>query len=320
MARVALVCVTVVLAVGGGGASGAGQKGAGPVVIATGYGSVWVGTGAGFVVRIDPRTRRVAQRIDVSRTSVAGLVPAYGGVWVATGTGLLSRIDPRTRRVTDLWRPDVCTSTSVAVAAGAIWVLDFHHERICRIDPLRRRISRRVWIEAGRPLTLWSDGTRLWLDVEVDPKPPPVEDHLEHVRQIALDPHTGAPLGPAIDTSGWVGFSGGLGSLWAADPVARTLARIDPSNGITVALRTGVDASWAPTAGFGALWLPAGRALLRLDPASLADVAAVPVAASSVAVGSGAVWVLSMADGTVTEVDPRTNDVVGRPIAIVTKP
>jgi hypothetical protein len=49
-------------------------------------------------------------------------------------------------------------------------------------------------------------------------------------------------------------------------------------------------------------------------------VAEVPVAASMVAVGSGAVWALSIGDGTVTKIDPRTNQVVGRPIVIVPKP
>jgi streptogramin lyase len=252
------------------------------------------------------------QRFDVSFTSVQGLVPAYGRLWVATGTGLLKRIDPKTGRVDDVRSPDVCTSESVAVAAGAVWVLDFHHKRLCRID-----VSRRVWIDAGEPLTLWSDSARLWLSVNVDPKPPMVEDHLEHVRLVALDAQTGAPLGPTIDTAGWVRHSAGFGSLWASDPIERTLARIDPVSGRVVVRRSGVDAVAAPAAGFGALWLPAGRSLVRLDPESLAVVAELPVAASEVAVGAGGVWVLS--GGTVTKVDPRTNRVVGRPIPIAPK-
>lgn len=318
----ALVSVAVLLLFAASVASGSEQKGDGPVWIATGYGSVWVGTGGGAVIRIDPRTHRVVRRFDLSFTSVQGLVPAYRSLWVATGTGLLKRIDPRTGLVHDIWTPNVCTSESVAVAAGAIWVLDFHHKRLCRVDPARNRITRRIWIDGGEPLTLWSDSSRLWLTVNIDPKPPMVEENLEHVRLVALDPRTGAPLGPTIDTAGWVGFSTGFGSLWAADPSARTLARVDPISGRMIAVRSGVDSTAAPRPGFCALWLPAGRTLQRLDPDSLALVAEIPVAASAVAVGSGGVWVLNTGDGTrgtVWEIDPRTNRVVGLPIPIVAK-
>jgi streptogramin lyase len=318
MARAAVITFAVLL-LAAASATASQRKGNGPVWIATGYGSVWVGTGGGAVVRIDPRARRVVRRYDLSFTSVAGLAPAYGQVWVATGTGLLKRIDTKTGKVDDVWSRDVCTSQSVAVAAGAVWVLDFHRKRLCRIDPARRRISRRVWIDAGEPLTLWSDSSRLWLSVNVDPKPPMVEDNLEHVRLVALDPQTGAPLGPTIDTAGWVGFSAGFGSLWASNPIAHTLARIDPVSGRVLVLRSGIGSIGAPRAGFEALWLPTGRTLARLDPESLAMTAEVPVAASAVAVGAGGVWVLDTGDGTrgtVTKVDPSTNRVVGRTIPV----
>jgi hypothetical protein len=222
--------------------------------------------------------------------------------------------------VRDIWTPNACTSQSVAVASGAVWVLDGARKRLCRIDPASNRVIRRTWIDAEEPLTLWSDSFRLWLGTNADPKPPMVEDNLEHVRQIALDPRTGASLGATIDAAGWIGFSAGFGSLWAADPVERTLARLDPASGRELVRRPGVDSTTAPAAGFGSLWLPTGRTLRRLDPCSLAVVAEVPVAASMVAVGSGAVWALSIGDGTVTKIDPRTNQVVGRPIVIVPKP
>lgn len=290
-------------------------------MIATGYGDVWLGTGAGSVIRIDAQTSRIVQRIEVSFSSVQRLVAAYGSMWVATGTGLLTRIDPVTGRVHEIRARDQCTSASVAVAAGTIWVLDFHHKRLCRVDPARNRITRRLPVDQGEPLTLSvaSDPSRLWLGANMDPKPPLVEDNLEHVRLIGLDPHSGMQVGPAIDTAGWVGFSRAFGSLWAADPVAETLARIDPLSGRTIAIRLGVDAGVAPTAGFGSLWLPAGTTLQRLDPRTLATVAEIPIPASGVAVGSGAVWVLNSGDGTrgtVAKVDPRTNRVVGRPIVV----
>jgi streptogramin lyase len=321
--RLIIVGVAVVMLIATGAASGSSEKGDGPKWIVTGYGSVWVGTGDGSVIRIDPRTHRIVQRIDVSFTMVQGLAPAYGSLWVATGTGLLKRIDPATGRVRDIWTPDVCTSQSVAVAAGSVWVLDSFRKRLCRIDPARNSVIRRISIDGGEPLTLRSDSRRLWLGTNTDPKPPMVEDHLERIRLLALDPSTGLPLGPRIDTAGWVGFSAGFGSLYANDPIAGTVARMDPASGRTIALRSGLASAAAPAAGLGAIWLPVGTALRRLDPDSLASVAEVPVAADLVAVGAGGVWALDTGDGTrgtVTKVDPRTNRVVGRPIRIVPEP
>jgi hypothetical protein len=303
----------------GGPASAHTLKGDGPRTIATGYGSVWVGTGSGFVVRINPRTNRVIQRIDVSSPlSVQRLVPAYGSMWVATSTSLPRRIDARTGRVRMIWARDWCTAPSIAVVAGRVWVLDGLQHRLCEIDPSRNRLRRNVQLAWKAPLHLWSDGSRLWLAVNADPKPPMVEDNLERVRQIALDPHTGSPLGPAIDTAGWTGFSAGFGSLWAMDPITRTLARFDPFAGRLIATSSGIAAGAAPVSGFGSLWLAGGERVQRFDPVTLAPVAEVPLPASMLAVGSGAVWALS-SDGTrgiVRKIDPRTNRVVGRPIAI----
>ena len=295
------------------------SKGDGPNQIATGYGSVWIGTGGGSVIRIDPRRYRIVQRHDVSFTSVYDLVPAYGAMWAATGSGLLQRIDARSGRVRECWTRNACSSRSVAVAGGAVWVLDFHHKRLCRIDPGRNRVIRRVWIDVGEPLIMWSDARRLWLATNVDPKPPLVEENLEHVRLIALDPRTGTPLGTTVETSGWVAFSSGFGSLWGSDPIADKLTRVDATTGRTLVVRAGISGAGAPAAGFRALWLPLGDRLARLDPESLEQVAEVPVAADDVAVGAGGVWVLDTGDGTrgvVRKVDPQTNRVVGPAIAV----
>jgi hypothetical protein len=199
-------------------------------------------------------------------------------------------------------------------------VLDGAGRQLRRIDPARNRIAANVEITAGEPLWLWADPSHLWLLVNTDPKPPMVEDPLDHVRLIALDPADGRALGPVIETVGWTRFSSGFGSLWATDQVARTLVRIDPSSGNTIAARSGVVSIVGPVPGFGSLWLPDGATLRRLDPRSLATVAAVEAPGSTLAVGAGAVWLLGNGDGThgtVAKVDPHTNRVVGRPIAIV---
>jgi streptogramin lyase len=322
MTRLVLAVLLAGLVFMGASANGAALKGDGPTTIATGYGSVWVGTGSGSVIRIDARTRRVVQRIKV-HGFVGDLVPAYGSIWVSSGTALVHRIEPATGRVTEIWSRDLWTVTALAVSAGRVWVLDGAHRQLRRIDPARNRIDARLELPPGEPIWLWADPTHLWLHLNSNPKPPLVEDDLAHVRLVALDPADGRLAGPAIETAGWIRYSAGFGSLWATDQIARTLTRLDPSTGRAISSRSDVVSIVAPVAGFGSLWLPDGATVRRLDPRSLATVAAVDATGATLAVGSGAVWLLSTGDGTrgaVTQIDPGTNRVVGRPIPIVPKP
>jgi virginiamycin B lyase len=67
-------------------------------------------------------------------------------------------------------------------------------------------------------------------------------------------------------------------------------------------------------AGFGSVWVAAFGALVRLDAATGAVVARIPVDGRpwGVATGEGAVWVGNLTNGTVARVDPATNTVVWR--------
>jgi streptogramin lyase len=66
-----------------------------PRGVAAGFGSVWVSIGgADKVVRIDPKSAKVAQTIDVG-PGPEGITVGPKSVWVADGlTGALTRIDP----------------------------------------------------------------------------------------------------------------------------------------------------------------------------------------------------------------------------------
>src|SRR5205823_1514296 len=71
-----------------------------PEGIAVGYGSVWVTDGGQqTVLRIDPRTRRIAQTIGLG-TDVRTLAVGFSSIWVAGGdSAAVTRIDPSTNRV-----------------------------------------------------------------------------------------------------------------------------------------------------------------------------------------------------------------------------
>src|SRR5918992_5508790 len=92
----AVVAGSLVLAVAAAPASATRAKGEGPVALAAGYGSLWIGLGNGDVLRVDPRTRRVTRVFDYDGCCgfVHGLAAAYGSIWLADGL-FVTRLDPR---------------------------------------------------------------------------------------------------------------------------------------------------------------------------------------------------------------------------------
>jgi hypothetical protein len=118
---------------------------------ATGFGSVWVSESqGGDILRVDPRTRRVAARIPAR--SEASVAAGAGAVWAVQRTsGNLGRpvlrIDPRTNRVVARIPQrgpsgDTFAGYFVTVAGSRVWVLSGTGALL--IDPATNRVVRQV--------------------------------------------------------------------------------------------------------------------------------------------------------------------------------
>jgi YVTN family beta-propeller protein len=143
--------------------------------VAFGAGSVWVSSGnydmgppeprgpGDVVLRIDPQTNRVVDRIPVDPPS--GLAFGHGSVWATSaGHGTLSRIDPQTGEVVakiDVGRAPV--DVAVDESSGAVWVASVdlpnnyggygipqHSEdrNLTRVDPETNRVVAEIPIGA----------------------------------------------------------------------------------------------------------------------------------------------------------------------------
>lgn len=106
----------------------------------------------------------------------------------------------------------------------------------------------------------------------------------------------------------------GFGRVWI--PHCDTATSVIVVDAATQQLVGRVQDAWplAVAFGFGSAWMPGEpgdqQELLRVDPASLAVVARIPVGQGATAVaGPDAIWVLNGGDGTVSRVDPTTNAV-----------
>jgi YVTN family beta-propeller protein len=103
------------------------------------------------------------------------------------------------------------------------------------------------------------------------------------------------------------------GAVWVSDAERGKLLRIDPDTG-TSRIVADLDASPCEiTAGAGSLWVATQSGKLdRVNPENGRVVARIPVGATSyqAVLTPGVVWVSNRDDGTLTQVDPATNDVV----------
>ncbi len=103
-------------------------------------GSVWVlSDKKGKLSRIDPRTNKISDVIDVAPNSFAAAA-GYGSVWITntgddpTKNGSVQRIDPKTNKV-------IATITVgkqprfLAVGEGGVWTLNQTDGSVTRVDP-----------------------------------------------------------------------------------------------------------------------------------------------------------------------------------------
>jgi YVTN family beta-propeller protein len=132
----------------------------------------------------------------------------------------------------------------------------------------------------------------------------------DHKAVLRIDPATGAVSDriPVANDPSDLAF--GDGALWAGSTVAGVIARIDPAEGkVTQNLKLGVTEA-ALAFGLGSLWVadPNDRALIRIDPdTGKKQTIQLPEEPSDVAVGEAGVWVASHGGGTITQIDPRSN-------------
>jgi streptogramin lyase len=278
-----------------------------------GAGSLWVGAWRDReVVRIDPRSNRVAARFPAGGPNPAGLAVDAATIWVVhPDTDEVVRLDPRTGRVVARIRLDPLPfefapgdrrflPSLVAVGAGAGWVgtsrgavarIDAASNRVAAVIKLARRgaegiavAGRIVWVaEGGHGLARIDAATNrllgtVRLDVQAD--------------RVAAD-------GGTI----WVGGRSTDPSFEAAGAVAR----LDAASGrVREIVPSGLPTGLA--VGVGAVWITerdaAGAALECIAPdASPSAMTGLP-ALGELAVGGGAIWAADRRGSLVYRLDP----------------
>jgi streptogramin lyase len=318
MVRRFVAVAALALAVTGGLAAGAPLKGDGPISIAAAYGSVWVGTGGGTLVRIDAASGRIQTRLLreplLQYGYVRALAVGFGSVW-AGDRWELARVNPSTNRVRLIegvaWVPG-----QLGIGAGALWVAD-NERGIFRVDPRRLRVVARIPAAQGRPSALAAGPAGVW--AVLVPPGPFAPDATRVVRRIDLRTNRLRP--PVARSKCDFALAVGPSAVWVSDLCAKTVTRIDARTGARGRPIPVGEAAISLAVGQGSVWvLSQGDAtVLRVDPRTERIVARIPAPGISIAAGAGAVWVLSFGDGRfgyVRKIDPGSNRVVGAPIRV----
>jgi DNA-binding SARP family transcriptional activator/ABC-type branched-subunit amino acid transport system substrate-binding protein/streptogramin lyase len=205
-----------------------------PTSIAAGLGSVWLTDGSSRLVRIDPTTVKVVERIALHHP-LNGVAVGTGSVWAISGAGaIVFRIDRRgrvTARVPIVSEPGFESPYPLAidVGEGAVWVLNSNTATVTRIDPAQRTVSAtipigiervpvRLAVGAGSAWVASSDGTLARIDVATNAVDIiPVGHRLKDV----------AVAGDRV----WVSAGAGLSSAvnLHASPTGQTVVALPPS-------------------------------------------------------------------------------------------
>ena len=263
------------------------RTGSGPCGAASGFGSVWVAVYAtGRLVRIDPQTNRVVQRIRIAR-GVCPLAIAAGSVWVASDrTDTVYRVDPRRGQILARLRVSHWPAY-LAAGLGRVWVSSFEHGHVTEISTRTNRMIR-VYRFPGNPSGLARTGGTLWVAFGRTGKT------LARV-DIATHRITRVPIGHA-----GAGFLSALGgSLWTTTSDGYAV-RVDTRTGRVIATfaihGTPAEVAAAPD---GTIWVAEKErdTITRIDPVAnrVIDVVAAGDGALSIAVAGGDMWVTNFA-------------------------
>ena len=244
--------------------------------VAVGAGSVWVSSADGFadaVLRVDPATGRVVDRMPVPAESATSLAFGRGSVWVASSErDTLLRIDPRTGEVAaEIEVGRGAMDVAANGGSGDVWVAfggGYEAKKLSRVDPETERVVAEIpiaaqaryggaWTVAAGEGAVWAqsaDGGELF---KVDPA----------TNEVVAERDLG-------DYSDGLAVYGG--AVWSVNQVTvgTRLYRVDPRTTRVVASEHGPDPSEGGfgglygqlVAGGGFVWFQSENRLTRIAP------------------------------------------------------
>jgi outer membrane protein assembly factor BamB len=279
--------------------------------------------------RADAPAARLVATIPLDGTPGSTAIGS-GAVWVATLEGDVLRIDPRTNRVAGApirFAPkDEHNNVTVRAGNGAVFALDGNRGRIARIDAGLGRVTVRRTLGGIVSGATVADGV-VWV-LHWDMRAGRPIDELVRLDAATLRPVGRAvPIGrPARIGPQAADVEAAGGVAWVTNGVQGTVMRFDSAAGTSTTIRVGIgvadsalvgDTLWVPDAWGGALTPVDARSLRLPDAALHTDY---PFSAAG---ADGALWVVAQTGyagpggpSRLYRVDPKTRTIIGRPVDV----
>jgi sugar lactone lactonase YvrE len=202
--------------------------------IAVGAGRVWVtrlSQGPGEVIRIDPRTNRVAG--PPIKVGPGPVQIAFGGgaVWVQdTSPESVMRVDPATGQVSTFVGTDAVAYGSfvvgaVAVGYGSLWTV--RNDTLTRFDPRTGKVVASVRILRAQAVAIGAG--EVWVLASPRSSSPTLFDAIKHTGALwEVDPPSNRIVARPVplDASGPIAVTSAGRSVWVADVSGEALTRL----------------------------------------------------------------------------------------------
>jgi len=185
-------------------------------------GSVWVVSyGGRSVIRVNPRTNRVARRIALpgARGGGSGITAAGGAVWAGQTQGsAVFRIDPRTNRVVVV-RTGKVGPAWFSSSGDAVWFSNIYDNTVMRLDPATRKVTATIPVQST-PVNLEAIGRDVWVPNDTSNVVTRIDRETGQVLEV-ID----TARNPAV-VAGWNGDAWvtmfDAGEVWQLRPPARS--------------------------------------------------------------------------------------------------
>jgi streptogramin lyase len=232
----------------------------------------------------------------------AGIDVGPDGVWLRAPDGHVLKVDPATNRITADIEVRPSEFGDIKSGADSVWVTDFDHDTLMRIDPNAGKVVKSITVGTNpewltvTPETVWVSNHRAGSISKVD-----VESNKVAATFTFAPPGASGPRGIILLD----------GSLWTSAANSNSVYRLDPTSGAVIKklLIAKGDIHSLITDG-RLLYLPAGGALMQIDPETNTVTKELQYEAFPMAFTRSAFW--SITGRSLVRLDPDTFEVAAR--------